>query len=1232
MLALLLAIAVQDPEPPDLSSLPVLRLGETTEGEITDSAHEVHTPILDTGGYAAAATVGVEYRIVVEESGPYHIDLRSHDFDAYLVLRDGSGSVLAEDDDGLIGAQARIAGQLTSEITYSVEVCALHGERGAFELSLAAGLPPDLDPEERARATRADARERVAAAEERFGPEHPATARSLSVLAELLWRDGDYEAARGLYGRVLGIEEQVLNPDDPDLQITRENLALALKNLGDLAGVRKLREQVLAARSRTLPAEHPDLQRARGNLAKTLYSLGDFDGARRLQEQVLAVHSRTLPDDHPHLQIAREYLAHTLHALGDFDGARELQEQALDVRSRTLPPEHPNLLIARGNLAATLSDLGDFVGARELEEQVLKTFSRTLPPEHPDLQIARINLSVTLQDLGDLDGARELQEQVLEVLSRTVPAEHPNLQGARHNLASTLEVLGDLDGARELQEQVLEAFSRTLPAEHPKLQAARGNLALTLRALGDRDGARELQEQVLEALSRTLPAEHPNLQAARGNLSVTLRALGDLDGARELQEQVLALLSRTLPAEHPNLQHARSNLAGTLHALRELEDARELQEQVLAVRSRTLPSDHADLQSARYGLATTLYTLGDLDGARELQEHVLGVHSRTLPADHPHLQATRHSLAITLYTLGDLDGARELVAALLGSVRTRARALHEESPRVARAGARQQLRFVLAALPLSASPDGPPALTSELFAALESLRSVSLVSPAVAHALGDHPELADLQLEIVRLRTGINNHVPLGPNEGQSTDDWREGLLELSTERDALQRKLRQALAQAGFATPEITAASVATAMPSGAAAISYLRVPRGSPIHREAGEKPASVDSLVAFVVLTGGAVERVDLGSAAEIEESARQWRAALGKPIERGVGIVTGEGIESKTGATLRERILDPVLALAGDVRVLHVVLDDFLHLVPLEALPAGSTEKDGHVGDRLHIQYEVSFGRLVSGARPPLAEGTLLALGGVDFDATSEEQDVPASSDSSDRSGLLDSFEPLRQTRYEVEDIAAQYEEAFETEPVLLQMADADKEALRTLAPSARWLHLATHGWFAPETLRSQLDLSDDETQRASLLRAQETVRGFAPEALCGLALAGANGGRNAVGRLPGIITAEELSTLDLRNCELAVLSACETNVGIRRAGQGIQSLQTALHAAGARTAITSLWKVDDAATRRLFEIFYTKLWKEKLGKADALWQAKMALRSEGHPVRDWAGWVLTGDPD
>jgi CHAT domain-containing protein len=118
---------------------------------------------------------------------------------------------------------------------------------------------------------------------------------------------------------------------------------------------------------------------------------------------------------------------------------------------------------------------------------------------------------------------------------------------------------------------------------------------------------------------------------------------------------------------------------------------------------------------------------------------------------------------------------------------------------------------------------------------------------------------------------------------------------------------------------------------------------------------------------------------------------------------------------------------------------------------------------------------------------------------------------------------------------------------------------------------------------------------------------------------------------------GLVTAEELSTLDLTGCELAVLSACDTNVGVRRAGQGVASMQRALQMAGARSVITSLWKVPDEATKELMIDFYRRTWIEKKPKAQSLWEAKMKLRGErdenGTPryaTRDWAAWMLTGD--
>jgi CHAT domain-containing protein len=423
-----------------------------------------------------------------------------------------------------------------------------------------------------------------------------------------------------------------------------------------------------------------------------------------------------------------------------------------------------------------------------------------------------------------------------------------------------------------------------------------------------------------------------------------------------------------------------------------------------------------------------------------------------------------------------------------------------------------------------------------------------------------------------------------------------------------------------------------------GAAALSFLRCPRQFEKAPETGETPPSVDSLLAFILKPNGTVRRVELGPAADLETLVTDWRVALGRPLgSRGIGVgkAASRAEELETlGQRLRERILDPIFAEAPDLQTLHVVLDDVLHLVPLDALPL----EGGLVGERIRIQNEVTLARLLRDRGGVAVGGGLTAAGGIDYeaelgaDALVRLDSATPPVDSGLRSGAAAGFLPLPETNGEVTSIAALYRTAFEREPSTCSGPAATKAALFALVPKTRFLHLATHGWFASEAFKSQLDSLAEPGARAAFERAEATLTGFAPETLCGLALAGANRGKDALGRVPGILTAEELATFDLRNCELAVLSACETNVGIRRAGQGIQSLQTALHAAGARTAITSLWKVDDAATRRLFELFYTKLWQEKFGKADALWQAKMALRAEGHPPRDWAGWILSGDPD
>ncbi len=198
--------------------------------------------------------------------------------------------------------------------------------------------------------------------------------------------------------------------------------------------------------------------------------------------------------------------------------------------------------------------------------------------------------------------------------------------------------------------------------------------------------------------------------------------------------------------------------------------------------------------------------------------------------------------------------------------------------------------------------------------------------------------------------------------------------------------------------------------------------------------------------------------------------------------------------------------------------------------------------------------------------------------------------------------------------------------------LLERWDATRENLFSLAPRARFLHVAAHGWFAPESIQSWNDIGvlDVKSGLGRRLSSEEQVRGMSPMLLCGLAFASASLPGDALGRVPSLVTAEEISALDLTNCDLAVLSACDSNVGVRRAGQGVASLQKALQMAGSRSVITSLWKVPDEATKDLMLDFYRRMWEEKKPKWQALWEAKMRIRDAKdekgaslYVTRDWA---------
>lgn len=161
-----------------------------------------------------------------------------------------------------------------------------------------------------------------------------------------------------------------------------------------------------------------------------------------------------------------------------------------------------------------------------------------------------------------------------------------------------------------------------------------------------------------------------------------------------------------------------------------------------------------------------------------------------------------------------------------------------------------------------------------------------------------------------------------------------------------------------------------------------------------------------------------------------------------------------------------------------------------------------------------------------------------------------------------------------------------------------------------APQAQILHLATHGM-----VENRLD-----NLFGSIL--------LTP----GAASSDASPASSDDGRL----SLHEILAMPLQNCELAVLSACETNIGPQRPREAASSLSRAFLAAGAHRTVASLWSVADCSTAELMGAYFADIAAQnQAGKSidysASLQRAQQKVRrdSRWRAPYYWAPFVLVG---
>jgi CHAT domain-containing protein len=1191
-------------------------------------------------------------------------------------------------------------------------------------------------------------------------------ASSLNFLALQHKYVGDYAAAESLYRQALEIHKQASGTSHPDYASSLHNLARLYQDLGKYEPAVPLLVEALATQKQAQGDAHADYAMVANSLATTYQAMGQYAKAEPLFLQSLEIRKKTLGEKHAYYASSVGNLASLYDDMGDYQRSGPLYRQAVEITRQALGTAHPYYALSLNNLAMFYHRTGVYWKAEPLYLEALAIKKAALGEGHPDYATGLNNLAGLYDNMGQYARAEPLYRRVLEIRKTTLGETHPHYALSLNNLAGLYRSMGDFARAAPLYRQAVEVDRLGLGEAHPDFATRLNNLASLYQEMGDLTRAEPLLRQAMEIRRKALGETHPQFADSLNSLGRLYDVKGEYSRAEPLYRQALEIRRKTLGEAHPDFAISLNNLALAYRNLGEFARAEPLYRQAMETNEKVLGVSHPGYALDLSNLADLYEAMGDYARAEPLFRQALEIRKGTLGEAHPHYAWTLHNLALLELSQGRPAEAenhlRQAVSIQRKSLDTTGGVQSERQQLAMARDVRAMLDHYLAAA--LAAGMAPGEMYAEAAAWKGAIAAQQQMVRARQRALADDPnsELAKLFAELeqqTRTLAAMFRYTPK-PEEAKP---FQQTMDQLSESVEALQQRLSQLdpTFYQGWAERTLSSDRLTQALPDGTALVDLLEYNHFI-TSTKTEEKSRQERRYLAFVLRHDQPVTCFQLGPSAPINQLVEAWRKGFG-------ASQTSAG--KSPGDELRHLVWEPIASELTDCQTVLVSPDGALARLSWGALP-GSAPGSYLIEERAFAVVPIPQ-RLPEMLAAPTSTGeaSLLAVGNVDFGAAPS---ITASGQSRAAAVYGDRivWPPLAGTKTEIDKVQKLFDRRFTSvRPDVLENAQATEEGLRLAAGRHRWLHLATHGFFAPSGIGSapippaaqpsfaptppvagigvvlevkaghclvakvlpgggaakdgQMLAGDeivalatadgrwlpaagkalgdivphlrgpvgstaririrhhpqpDKTAVAekpgpsdeielALTRAPlpiqqpapqpsrgEDLSGSHPGLLSGIVLAGANRPLD-VDRDDGILTAFEVSELNLEHVEMVVLSACETGLGQSAGGEGVLGLQRAFQMAGARTVVSGLWKVPDRATQMLMVRFYENLWQKNMPKLVALREAQLwmlrevpkdptlaaeasrglalenepaAAAGQGLSPRYWAAFVLSGD--
>ena len=920
-----------------------------------------------------------------------------------------------------------------------------------------------------------------------------------------------------------------------------------------------------------------------------LDNAGRYSEAIPLAEHALAIREAQLGPDHPATASSLNDLAGLYDSMGRYGEAEPLYQRALTIREAQLGPDHLATASSLNNLALLYVSMGRYGEAEPLYQRALTIREAQLGSDHPATASSLNNLAGLYDSMGRYREAEPLFQRALAIREAQLGPGHPVTATSLNNLALLYDSMSRYGEAEPLFQRALAIREAQLGPDHPVTATSLNNLALLYYSMGRYGEAEPLFQRALAITEAALGPEHPSSATRLNNLAALYRSMGRYEEAEPLYQRALAIDETQLGPDHPATAIDLNNLALLYRSMGRYGEAEPLYQRALAIREAQLGPDHPATATSLNNLALLYRLMGRYGEAEPLYQRALAINEAQLGPDHPATAMNLNNLAALYWTQGQLQPALNYLQRGLAVEET---VLSRNLVVGSDANKRDYLAMVSAttdgaiSFHLNDLPDSAEAAHLALTTLLQRKGRILDLFTNLRVQLADDPEAMTLLNELSAINTQLSN-LTTNPPPNLSTEAYQAKLKSLQEQLTTLEAQLSRRSSEFADLTTSPTVEAIQSTLPRDRALVEFTRY---QPVNITA---PASElfgpPRYAAYILAADGTIQGLDLGPADEVDSAIRTFATSL-------ASFDTPLFQVKQEAQVLHELVMAPVRAVLGDITTVFLSPDGALSLIPFEALV---DESNQYLIETYQFRYLTSGRDLMRLENAVASTNSALLVGNPTYGRPGElvaQADPRRTIDFKNRI-----FPALPGTQVEVELIAPQlpgaevYTATNATEALIKQQAQ----------PSI--LHIATHGFFEP----------DGETLN--------------PLLQSGLILAGAAAGGQSGPDQDGILTALEVTGLNLRGTQLVVLSACETGLGELAAGEGVYGLRRALVLAGSQSQVISLWKVADTATQELMVDYYTRLLSGSPRDAALRETQRAFLNSDeySHPYY-WAAFIGSGD--